>query len=104
MLLSLTRVPLKVEIAAVGNDERILILPGSDGGGLVDWIPKHDRTFGTCFSMEFFRTTRNASLVNIHVLDVTVKAKMNIYLYLHHPGQFVDPDSKTKVIRLIRLL
>ena len=22
---------------------------------------------------------------------------MNIYIYLHHPGQFYDSDSKTKI-------
>ena len=23
--------------------------------------------------------------------------RMNIYIYLHHPGQFYDSDSKTKI-------
>ena len=23
--------------------------------------------------------------------------RMNIYVYLHHPGQFYDTDSKTKI-------
>ena len=24
-------------------------------------------------------------------------SRMNIYVYLHHPGQFYDSDSKTKI-------
>ena len=32
------------------------------------------------------------------VPKVEFRAKLNIYIYLHHPGQYMDVDSKTKVM------
>ncbi len=31
------------------------------------------------------------------VLDVEFRSPLGIYIYLHHPGQFYNTDTKTKV-------
>lgn len=56
------------------------------------FFTKYDQTFGRCFSMELQPTTTRLGVTKIEFF-----AHLNIYIYLHHPGQFMDLDSKSKV-------
>ena len=33
----------------------------------------------------------------LEVINIVIKARISIYVYLHHPAQKMDVDSKTKV-------
>ena len=33
----------------------------------------------------------------LEVINIVVKSRISIYVYLHHPAQKMDVDSKTKV-------
>ena len=56
------------------------------------WTVNYDENFGRCYSMQLAQevTVRN-------VIDVIFRSKISIYVYLHHPAQKMDVDSKTKV-------
>ena len=53
---------------------------------------KYDKTFGRCFSVDL-----NPKVTQLGVTKIEFFAKLNIYIYLHYPGQYMDVDSKTKV-------
>ena len=55
-------------------------------------VTKYDNTFGRCFSLRVAKFITDAGLLNVELVG-----RMNIYVYLHHPGQFYDSDSKTKI-------
>ncbi len=40
------------------------------------------------------------TVTQLGVTKVVYHANMNIYIYLHHPGQYMDVDSKSKVCKL----
>ena len=56
------------------------------------YVVKYDQTFGKCFSVEL-----DPKVTEIGVTKMEFFAKLNIYIYLHHPGQYMDVDSKSKV-------
>jgi len=58
----------------------------------VTWVTKYDDTFGRCFSMQL-----GPAITALGVIDVVFTGRLGIYVYLHHPGQKMDVDSKTKV-------
>ena len=58
-------------------------------------MPKYDLSFGRCFSVQL-----KPKVTVMGVTKVEFRAKLNIYIYLHHPGQYMDVDSKTKVMFL----
>ena len=37
------------------------------------------------------------NITSMGVIDVVFDGRMGLYLYMHHPGQKMDVDSKTKV-------
>ena len=39
----------------------------------------------------------NETVTQLGVSQVIMKANMDIYIYLHHPGQYMDVDSMSKV-------
>lgn len=45
-----------------------------------------------CYQMQISR-----DVTALGIISVVMVARMGIYVYLHHPGQFMDIDSKTKV-------
>ena len=46
------------------------------------FVTKYDRTFGRCFSVQL-----EPQVTALEVLKVEFIANLNIYIYLHHPGQ-----------------
>lgn len=56
------------------------------------FVTKYDKTFGRCYSLEL---APNVTLLGLTKIEFF--AKLNIYIYLHHPGQYMDVDSKSKV-------
>ena len=60
-----------------------------------NYVTKYDQTFGKCFSIEI-----NPNVTKMGVTKIEFYAKLNIYIYLHHPGQYMDVDSKSKVSNL----
>ena len=55
------------------------------------WV-KYDKTFGRCFSVDL-----KPEVTQLGVTKIEFFAKLNIYIYLHYPGQYMDVDSKSKV-------
>ena len=53
----------------------------------------HDLTFGKCYSMEIDKNVTKRG-----VMDITFISRMDIYIYFHHPRQYLDIDSTTKVL------
>lgn len=56
------------------------------------WTTIYDDTFGRCYHMYL-----NPSVTSKEIVNMEIQAKAGIYVYLHHPGQRLDVDSKTKV-------
>ena len=54
--------------------------------------PKYHRNFGRCYSLEF---TKNVT--KLQLKDMVLDSSLNIYIYIHHPGQFMSVNSKAKV-------
>ena len=59
--------------------------------GKASWRPQWHEVFGICYSMHI-----DPAITKRGIINVVVKAKINIYVYLHHPGQFTNTDSKAK--------
>ena len=59
---------------------------------LFKWRVKPTMLFGNCFSMEI---SPKASAYGL--TDITFVAFMDIFIYLHHPGQVWNYDTKSKV-------
>ena len=60
-----------------------------------NYVTKYDDIFGKCFSVEI-----NPNIAKMGITKIEFYAKLNIYIYLHHPGQYMDVDSKSKVSKL----
>ncbi len=60
--------------------------------GVATWVTKYDETFGRCYSMELSSAVTAKGIIN-----VVFVSRISIYVYLHHPAQKMDVDSKTKV-------
>ena len=52
---------------------------------------KHD-SLGRCYSFEI-----NTNVTKLGITAVTVLTKIGQYMYVHHPGQFMELDSRTMV-------
>ncbi len=59
---------------------------------MATWVTKYDETFGRCYSMELSSAVTAKGIIN-----VVFVSRISIYVYLHHPAQKMDVDSKTKV-------
>ncbi|TRY78400.1 hypothetical protein TCAL_10416 [Tigriopus californicus] len=57
-----------------------------------EWTTIYDDTFGRCYHMYL-----NPAVTRKEIVNMEIEAKAGIYIYLHHPGQRLDVDSKTKV-------
>ena len=57
-----------------------------------EWKTKSNSLLGKCFSMEIKKT-----LASLKIASLEFKSRMNAYVFLHHPGQFYDFSSNTKV-------
>ena len=55
-------------------------------------VTKYDSTFGRCYSLQLDR-----SVTALGITKIEFSTRLNIYIYLHHPGQYMDVDSKSKV-------
>ena len=55
-------------------------------------VTKYDETFGKCFSVEL-----GPEITALGVTKLDFVSKLNIFIYLHHPGQYMDVDSRSKV-------
>ena len=53
---------------------------------------KNYDTFGRCFSLNI-----NENVTSLGIITVDVVTRIGQYVYLHHPGQFLELDSRTKV-------
>ena len=63
-----------------------------DGEGVVTWEAKNTMSFGKCYSMSISK-----EVSKLAVAAVEFSANMDFYVYMHHSGQFLAKDTKTKV-------
>ena len=59
--------------------------------------PKYQENFGRCYSLEF-----TSNLTRLQIVDMVLTSSLNIYVYIHHPGQFMSVNSKAKVNPVLR--
>ena len=52
----------------------------------------YDATYGRCYTMRVTDLVTNLGIINL-----VLKSHMGVHVYLHHPGQYMDVDSKTKI-------
>lgn len=55
-------------------------------------VPLFGLTLGRCFSLEFLPI-----LASLEIRSMQMIGNINFYVYFHHPFQFLDKDTKTKV-------
>ena len=55
-------------------------------------VTKYDTNFGKCFSLEL-----GPDITALGVTRLDFVFRKNAFIYLHHPGQFMDVDAQTKV-------
>ena len=55
-------------------------------------VTKYDSTFGRCYSLQLEPT-----VTALGITKIEFSTRLNVYIYLHHPGQYMDVDSKSKV-------
>ena len=60
-------------------------------------VTKYDSTFGKCFSLQI-----DPSVTALGITKIEFNTRLNIYIYLHHPGQYMDVDSKSKASGSLR--
>ena len=58
----------------------------------IQWTIKPYSTFGRCYSMNL-----DPTLTALGIVSFSIKTKLDIYIYLHHPGQFMNINTKSKV-------
>lgn len=59
---------------------------------LASWKPTFNDVYGRCFSMEL-----DPKITMKGIINIVFMSKIGIHVFLHHPGQKMDVDSKTKV-------
>ena len=84
----------KVKISTESEDVPSVDLTLSNNDPNANYVTKYRNNFGRCFSIEL-----SPNITNFAITKIEFWAFMNIYIYLHHPGQFMDVDSKSKVSR-----
>jgi hypothetical protein len=57
-----------------------------------DWRTKYYVLYGRCFSFDV-----PDWLKKLVVIEIKVVFKIDSYLFLHHPRQFDNPDSNSKI-------
>ena len=55
--------------------------------------PKFYATFGRCYSLQM-----PDDIISNGIISIELIAKIDIYVYFGHPGQFMNVDTKSKVI------
>ncbi len=55
----------------------------------VQWTEKRHMTFGRCYSMDL-----DEILTALGIEAIAITAKIDTFIYLHHPGQFLNSKSK----------
>ena len=77
-----------------GNTSRYIVdFDKTNDSKLIDIETKYSPTFGRCYGLGF----RN-HILQQGVSHIDVFARLGIYIYLTHPGQFMHVNSNTKVI------
>ncbi|TRY78401.1 hypothetical protein TCAL_10417 [Tigriopus californicus] len=56
------------------------------------WDTNYHQLYGKCYTMSL-----QPDIAQMEVTQVQVESKINIFVFLHHPGQFNDFNSKTKM-------
>ena len=70
----------------IGDDNRLV------DESVGKFAEKKHYSLGRCFSFEI-----HPNVTKLGITSVTVVAKIGQYIYLHHPRQFMELDSRTKV-------
>ena len=77
----------------VSNPEISIDLKENDKDGKIDTM--NAKTFGRCYSIQLGK-----QIVAQGVYRIEFLSSMNLYIYFHHPGQFLSVDTKSKLYTL----
>ena len=58
--------------------------PSNEAMKSIEIVTKYTNTLGKCYSVR-----PKPDIVKLGILDITIIAHMDIYIYLAHPGQFM---------------
>lgn len=80
----------KVYVKTMDDDQPKVVIPVDES--LDVWMVKFHPLYGKCFSLVL---GQNVTRLGVRRVDFTLNS--TVYVYLHHPGQFWDYNSKAKV-------
>lgn len=82
----------KIKLTTGSRDRPTIDLYSNIDSADARFVPKYTLLFGRCFSMELLQ-----SVTKLGIAQVAFTGKKSFYVYIHHPDQFFDLDTETKV-------
>ena len=84
-------------------DNKTIFIPVVHGGGgdssnnkvdpeLAKWTKLYHKLYGHCYNLEIF-----AKASELGVSEVIFQGRMDLYIFYHYPGQFLDYNTGAKV-------
>lgn len=89
----------EVETWDENNSSIVIPVDGTLDPDLAQWVPKFYILYGYCYSLEIF-----PKLSAFGIAEVSFETYIDIFIMLHHSGQFLDYNTKSKVQKYIVLL
>lgn len=59
---------------------------------IATWHVKYRFLYGVCYSLNL-----KPKVTMLQITEIVVQSYINVFVYLHHPGQFLDYNTVTKV-------
>jgi len=82
-----------LHVETLQESMRVVHLPVQLGRGPYSkWTVRHNSLYGLCYSLDI-----DSALTKFIISEVVIQCKVDIFVYLHHPGQYMDVTSKTKL-------
>lgn len=84
--------PSRPQITLTFGDERKTANDTLEDEKIAKFSTKYYDVFGRCFELEI-----NPEVTALGIATIVIKGKVGLYVYIHHPEQFTEVDTKTKV-------
>lgn len=83
-----------ISLQTWSEDEGKIYLPvlGPLDPDVIKWTPLHHRLYGYCYNLEIFH-----KLSVLGISEIVFEGKMDLYIFYHYPGQFLDYNTMSKV-------
>ena len=90
----------RIEISTMSlNHSKVIVdILKEFGRKYVEFTTEYVDTYGRCYTM-----TVTDSLKSLVITKVTFITRLGVYIFLHHPGQHLHVNSRTKVFLLFQI-